>query len=140
MIKPLRSRHQIIWFIMPLIVVPLLVLSIIQRPDFSKNTKEIATSTPAIGNILKEVENQQLKVNLRGEDNTYQQLEVIVKTPIEAPFTIVYGKLSTGKNITLGTIGQRGVYRYSLTPGQTLSEIVLQDKIKQTEINRLKLK
>lgn len=139
MIRALRKKHRIIWYLIPVLTVPIVVISIVHRPVFMKTENALVTEIQAMGEILKEYENADLKVNLRGRENLLNQLEIILKIPLKSPFCVVHAYYKNGQQMALGTIGQRGIYRFSIENNEPISELIFKDEIKQEEVTRLKL-
>lgn len=139
MIRALRKKHRIIWYLITVLTVPIVVISIVHRPVFMKTENALITEVQAMGEILKEYENADLKVNLRGRENLLTQLEIILKIPLKSPFCVVHAYNKNGQQMALGTIGQRGIYRFSIENNESISELIFKDEIKQEEITRLKL-
>lgn len=143
MIAPLRKRHKLIWFILPLVLVPLVILSVLQRPVFPvRQDAETAALTP--GNApsgkaelptLKEVDQENIKIIIRGTAGKAETIDIVLKTPLKTPFAEVFLKGETES--ALGQIGQRGFYRFE-TKGP-FSELIIRDQIKQVELHRIKI-
>lgn len=108
-IRAQRKAHRRIWVLI-LIILPILVIcSVVLRP--TAPTMPFEGNTPqAMGEVLKERETPELKANLRGENGTPSQLELIFKTPLKSASSTVYDQ----NDGLIGQVGKRGLYRFKV--------------------------
>ncbi|MBL4606128.1 MAG: hypothetical protein JKY02_10845 [Flavobacteriaceae bacterium] len=126
-----RKVHKFAW-IMIAIAIPVLVFFSIRNLDFSgtKETKQIVVQASK-ENVLKVAENELIKANL-----FENSIEVIVKTPLKTPSSIVYSINKNGKKRTfLGQVATVGIYNFNLDTAA--QGIVIFDAIKEVEITKL---
>jgi len=132
MISSQRKRHRWIWIIIGVVLPLLAVLAVLRTPSFPySKTSEILTETSLP--ILKEIESDLFKINLRGASDNVEELELLLKVPLKSPSAVVF---DDQQNV-LGQIGARGVYRFPIRPANTA--ITIKDPIKNQIITEIKL-
>ena len=83
MIAPLRKRHKVMWLMIGLLVPVLCILSVINRPSIPFNNSEYGHKVEVTGEIIKTIDAGNLMLNLRGENNTIEQVEIISKQSLK---------------------------------------------------------
>jgi hypothetical protein len=134
----LRKSHIRIWVIAAVIMPIFIILSIIGRPDFPINQAGYnPTSIQALPNIIKPLETNKLKINLRAKEKTIGQLEIFVKEPLKSASTTIYYLENKGKGRFIGSIGSKGLYRFPID--KSIRGIVLYDPIKKRDIQLIEI-
>ena len=134
----LRKTHLRIWVVVVLIAPVIIAISILGRPSFPWSESSHKKHTvQALPQIVKEVETVHLKMNLRGENNLIEQLEIIVKTPLKSASTTVYYFENKEKGRYIGSIHSKGLYRFPID--KDIQGIILYDPIKKRDIQQIDL-
>jgi len=131
--RPLRKRHRVIWFFLALFLPILVLFSVLKTPSFPYSEDVFAAPIAVHGSILKEIENESFKINLRGNNNTVKQIEILLKTPLPYAAVLVYDN----NGLVLGQMGARGVHRFDVH--ETITAISIKDPIKNLVISEIKL-
>jgi len=132
MISSQRKRHRFIWVMIGVLLPLLVVLAVLRTPSFPYSEKaEIVAETSLP--ILKEIESDLFKINLRGTSDGAEELELLLKVPLKSPSAVVF---DDQQNV-LGQIGASGVYSFPIRPANTA--ITIKDPIKNQIITEIKL-
>ncbi len=132
MISSQRKRHRFIWVMIGVLLPLLVVLAVLRTPSFPYSEKaEIVAETSLP--ILKEIESDLFKINLRGTSDGAEELELLLKVPLKSPSAVVF---DDQQNV-LGQIGASGVYRFPIRPAN--KAITIKDPIKNQIITEIKL-
>ena len=136
MIAPQRKRHFISWILLALGLPALVILAVINIPQFPTEEGYVQPPT-AEGAILKSVENDQLTISLRGEGEQVRQLEILVKESFKSPFPVIYPLQGETRGAALigDGIGGKGLYRFALD--EVISGIEVWDPVKEVELTKL---
>lgn len=127
-----RKVHKYIWLILAL-GLPFLLFFSVKNLDFSSTTKkekteDLINSSP----LLKTAENEWVKASINSEG-----LEMLLKKPIKSASSIVYELTEKGKKgKTLGQVSTAGIYSFQCR--NSILGIVIFDKLKESEITKLK--
>ncbi|MEZ4851671.1 MAG: hypothetical protein R3B93_24280 [Bacteroidia bacterium] len=152
----LRKRHLRIWVILAFLLPMGFISAFFEKPDKIIVAESGNDLAPALRDILRESEDDQLKVNVRSEsfvseiDSTElsrYQLEIIIKEPLTAPSNQVYLSLDETKQsiegkLLLGNLGPRGIYRFDLKNMPEVPEklyLILYDGIKNQTLKTIVL-
>ena len=132
----LRKLHLRIWIVVAIAVPICIVLSILARPSFPfTETINRSTVIQALPQNVKEVETDNLKINLRGENTLAKQLEIIVKKPLKSASMAVYYLENKAKGKYIGGMQSKGVYRFAID--KSIQGIILYDPIKKRDIQQI---
>lgn len=97
-----------------MILLPVLfILAIIFTPRYL-NQELIPLNLPkAYPKIVKEIDKESYKINIRSKADSLFQLELFLKEPISLPAAVIYYKeRSDSKDLLLGNAGREGLYRF----------------------------
>lgn len=132
----LRTVHRYTWFALALLLPAVWVAALLSRQDMPVQKPVRLEPQAALPIVLESRRSGPFLLNLRSDSVDRQlQLELFIQRPIEQPNTMLWAMTpgdSTG--ILLGSLGTRGVYRYSLDgiiQEQALLRIRLTDQLQQ---------
>ena len=108
----LRKRHRFIWLAIGAVIPVLVILSIIYKPHYSRNTK-ILEQPEALDYVASTFENQHLLVNIR-TDNSSLQLELEIKKPFKAASASLHIFYNPDEKVNIGRLGGQGIYRFEI--------------------------
>ncbi|BDD04724.1 hypothetical protein [Aureibacter tunicatorum] len=136
MIYRLRRIHYNVWLIFAFLLTGLLILAYATRPATLYELVISQDISPQLGEVVKTSQTNYLLVNIRQIHRSNPndiQLEILVKKPLKAPFGIL-SVLTKSKEIIVGRIGQKGVYRFRLRniDIDEMKAIVVSDAIKDS--------
>ncbi|NER14606.1 hypothetical protein GWK08_14215 [Leptobacterium flavescens] len=135
MTSDLRKRHLIMWIGIIAIIPALMVIAVINIPNYPKDNQLSKGLTVNGETVLKTVEAESLRLRLL-ELRSGTFLEVQVLQPLKSSSTAVYAlnnDLSQG--VFIGQIGSKGPYRFPAAGN--LSGISVFDTIKEEEITKI---
>lgn len=139
MIAKLRKRHVFTWVVLALLIPVLIVLAytnVRKMPVQDFSTVQAQALTELIGNT----QGNYVLVNIRKQEAKHQ-VEAVILKPIQAANTMLQLK-SGNKNIDLGRLGSKGIYRFDLPKNISVSgsmEVVVYDQIKKVEIEKINI-
>ncbi len=134
----LRKIHRYLWIIIALMLVPLMSLAVVNIPSFPFDIQLINEHQIPEKFLIKEFDQQHLKINLRGaEENQIQQIEIIIKTPLKSANASVYtwNQKENQKGSFLGELGSRGIYRFPIS--SSAKGIIIEDEIKKNIVQKI---
>lgn len=119
MITSLRKRHRYTWVILSV----LLLLGFgaawwLTQDKAVYPDVDTEALVPAYPNVLKSVEQQHIKLNLRADDQDKLQIEIHIKEPVPLPAPVLYlnqtGEASPDNNQALAGVGAVGLHRFPI--------------------------
>lgn len=139
MINTLRKRHRNVWLGIALLIPIALIMAVTSTPKFPvDNWLNSEVLVPA--SILKEYQLPGIKVNLRGEENKVQVLEIALLVPLKSASSEVIIVNNQEQSVSLGQIGATGVYHFKLNGKvEDWKTLKINDYIKNEEINSISL-
>ncbi|MDX2305040.1 MAG: hypothetical protein NW226_19680 [Microscillaceae bacterium] len=118
MISSLRKRHRIHWVALGILLSVGFVAALRVHPPKPVQESILSELPEAYPTILKEVENENLKINLREDKQNRHQLELLLKKPVKLPAPLLYlnitGELNPQGNTLLAPLGAVGLYRFQI--------------------------
>lgn len=142
MTRALRKRHLLIWCFLAILLPLGFVSAYLAIPEKVIDNTETRKIDEPLPKIFMSKDSEFLKINIRKTINQKkQQLEIIIKKPLEAPCNLVYFSNSEfiENGVLLGILSSKGVYRFDLTnqePIKNKASVFIYDNIKkQISIN-----
>ena len=143
MIAALRNNHFRIWIIVAIVIPVAFIYAFMNVPEkrISDFSRDLIGQMPE---LIKEIENDDLKVNVRGNRNNQYQLEILLKRPVPVPsgvFHLVNNKRSISDQTLLGNVNSQGLYRFPIqsNPLQSDSRLLIVDYLTKSIILEIKL-
>jgi len=143
MIVELRNNHFRIWIILTIIIPVAFIYAFMNVPErrISDFSRELIVQLPE---LIKEIENDYLKVNVRRNQNSLYQLEILVKKPFPVPsgvFHLVNNNGPISNQSFLGNINSQGLYRFPIqsNPLQSNTTLLVVDYLTESVILEVKL-
>jgi len=133
MIRKQRRVHWITWILIALLLPATVMFAVMSRHLPAHSGIDTQIGEQAKGEVVHEVDSDVLKVNIRAVDGVASQLEVVLKKPLKAASTLIYDE----KNQLLGSLGKRGVYRFSIERQPQV--LKLKDGLKQGDLLQIEL-
>jgi hypothetical protein len=135
MTSGLRKAHKYIWLIL-IVIIPVLIFFSIKDLDVFASESDSNLSMETIqSNVLKVSENELIKASLIEKDST-SFIEVILKSPLKNPSSIVYAlKSKDQKGRIIGQINTVGIYNFDVTKNP--KGIIIYDALKESLITKL---
>ena len=126
MIKPLRKRHQQIWYALSVLLPGCIIMAWVAIPAKPINTLTQPTFSEALPKLIRSVKKEKYTMNLRcAENGANCQLEYINEQPLTIPSLLIYMMKPGAEKIDghklLGRIESRGSYHFVL-PGASGNE------------------
>lgn len=127
-----RNAHKYIWLSLAL-GLPFLIFFSIENLDFSADfERDKLEANAESSTVRKSAENEWIQASLNSEG-----LELLLKKPIKSASSLVYELTEKGeKGNRLGQVSTAGVYSFPCS--NSILGIVIFDKLKDTEISKLK--
>ena len=118
MVRSLRKRHQFFWLIIAVLLPINFALAVYLIPPFPFQNR-IDTEIPdALPLIIREIDHENYKLNLRSDDHENYQVELFIKKPLKSPAPALFldkkGNNKISDSDFIGNLGSRGLYRFSL--------------------------
>jgi len=141
MIVRLRNNHIKFWVLIALILPVAFIYAALNVPEkgVSDFSRKLVGQLP---NIISEIENDDLKVLIRANQNNQFQIEVLVKNPIAVP-SGVFHLVKTGESFTdrttLGNLNSHGLHRFQIQTNPLNSKLLLVDYISKSVVLELQL-
>ena len=159
MTPALRKRHLRIWVILAFLLPVGFISAFLEKPEPIATVYEDSLSSfPSFGRILRDAEDQEVKVHLWeqtvpvandsvGEDSAIYTLQIFVKKTLSVPSIQAYLSLDAQSEpiktkLLLGKIVRRGKYHFELGQLPELPEkmyIILHDGIKNQTLKTIVL-
>ena len=130
-----RKAHLTFWLII-VIVVPLLVFFSIRDLDLTNSKPDSFPIMESARQSIASAENELVKASIF-EIDSVRSIEIILKSPLKNPSSIVYAMQSgqaTGP--VIGQITVVGIYNFSIS--ELPEGLLIYDELKKVEITKLK--
>ena len=116
MIVHLRNNHFKIWILIILILPVAFIYAVLNAPEkrLSEFSRILIEQMP---NLIGEVENDELKVSVRANQNNQYQIEIWVKRPIALPsgvFHLLKPDESFTDHTSIGNLNAQGLHRFQV--------------------------
>ncbi|HEY6975297.1 MAG TPA: hypothetical protein VH396_03345 [Chitinophagaceae bacterium] len=120
MVRSLRKRHLQIWIAWAVLIPIGIISAVIVRPESPKDKLLQPNATAALPVVLKYVDKDDYRINIRSNTDTSQlQLEWINRKILTYPTATIYEDTLNTNNISnatlIGRIETRGTYHFSLS-------------------------
>lgn len=146
MIKPLRKRHQQIWYALSVLLPVCIIMAWVVIPAKPINTLTQPTFSKALPKLIRSVKKEKYTLNLRCTENGWNcQLEYINEQPLTIPSLLIYmmepGAQTIDGHQLLGRIESRGSYHFRLREASFngATGFILYDFIHHQVIDTIKL-
>ena len=143
MIASLRNNHFRIWIILAIVIPVAFIYAFMNVPErrISHFSRELIGQMPE---LIKEIENDDLKVTVRGNQNSQHQLEVLLKRPVPVPsgvFHLVNNNEAISNQSFLGNVNSQGLYRFPIqsNPFQSDFRLLVVDYLTKSIILEIRL-
>jgi hypothetical protein len=135
MTSGLRKAHRYIWLIL-IIVIPILIFFSIKNLDVFSSEPNVSVQFKASKEtIVSSSENDLIKASLFTKEST-NHIEVILKSPLKNPSSIVYTLTDdNSKGELIGQLSTVGIYSFKLK--KAVKGVVIYDALKESLITKL---
>jgi hypothetical protein len=147
MTPSLRKYHRLLWRLLSVAIPVVFIAAVVALPQVVKVQRPVDYQPGALPEVWKTASNEAFTAFWRGDNSDgEQQLEIVVKTPLTTPATLVY--LSEKPNslpeqgILLGKLTATGVHRFRLGNRVSVDKtytLLFFDPIKNRVIHTLSL-
>ena len=135
MTSGLRKAHKYIWLLIVIGIPILIVFSIMFLDVFSSKNISSLEIKATKSNVIKVAENDLIKASLIKMDST-NSIEVILKSPLKNPSSLVYGLIKNDeKGVLIGQLTTVGIYNFELK--KPIKGIVVYDGLKEKLISKI---
>ncbi len=118
MITSLRKRHRFIWSLWAILLPLGFIAALMVIPDFPHQSLVDKSLPDAYETIVREIDGEDYKVNIRKDQAEHYQLELFLKEPVQSPAPTLYlspdGSNQLEGSIFVANIGGTGLYRFPL--------------------------
>lgn len=135
MVPELRQRHRLVWQLWAVLLPIGFVFAIVVLPKKVVQTALIENTIAPLPTISKSKETDWLIANIRSSGNARQQLEILLKKPLDVPATQVFWQ-----NTFLGSLEAKGVQRFLIDSAQAANPpflLEIRDPINQTVFQKI---
>ena len=142
MIKPLRKRHVVVWWLWLLLLPALFVAGITQSPALMKATHK-TNQGGSIQNILASNEFAMGRVLVTANAQGKHFVQLQVHEPLPAAFATVHAVFGSEANVAgstlLGKAGSTGSKTYALASSNVPTHLIIYDYLKQKPLYTINL-